>query len=140
MSGLSKLERLDAYLIRPADFAPLANLKNLSILYLFGTGITDLRVLAGLTKMQQLFLFNNPGITDLSPLSGMTLLTDLSLANCSIFDIRPLVANSGLGLGDVIDLKNNSLTAANCSDLKTLVSRGATVFFTPQRTGVLTCP
>jgi hypothetical protein len=63
----------------------------------------------------------------------MANLESLLLNNNQISDISPLVANSGLGTGDTINLQNNNLDLTPGSDdmnnIATLQSRGVTVYY-----------
>ncbi len=72
--------------------------------------ITDITPLSGLANLTNLDLSDN-SITDITPLSGMTSLGRLYLYTNSISDISPLVANTGLGGEDVVDVRNNPLSA-----------------------------
>ena len=58
----------------------------------------------GLARLDFLFLSDN-NITDLSGLSGLTSLRHLLLNNNNITDLSPLVANTGLGSGDKVDVR-----------------------------------
>lgn len=122
------------------DVSPLSSLTGLMDLRLENnSSISDMRPLSGLTRLETLFL-GSTAISDVTPVSGLTLLKVLNLFGAQVSNIRPLVANAGLGAGDTIDLTLNNLAQANCPDLKTLVNRGATVMFSPQKSGALTCP
>jgi len=123
------------------DISPLSNLTNLTTLNLFGNTITDISPLSGLTNLITLYLQNNL-IVDISPLSGLTNLTELGLANSNISipglvlsnntisDLAPLVANTGLGSGDRVDVRNNPLSATSINThIPALQSRGVAVLF-----------
>ena len=71
------------------DLSPLANLTNLTDLYLGDNAITDILPLAGLTNLTELVLYKNT-ITDISPLAGLTNLTELYLRANSITDVSSL--------------------------------------------------
>lgn len=85
--------------------------------------------LAGLTSI----LTGVDDITDLSGLEYCTNLQYLSLDENQISDISPLAENSGLGAGDEIWLKNNSLDLSEGSEdmeiIVALMYRGATVYY-----------
>ena len=49
-------------------------------------------------------------ISDLTPLVGLINLTELRLENNTISDIAPLVENTGLGLGNWVDVRGNPLS------------------------------
>ena len=72
----------------------------------------------------------NANIRVLTGLEGATNLTSLNLANNIIEDLSPLVANTGLGNGDEIDVRGNPLSDTSINThIPTLQSRGVTVNF-----------
>ena len=72
-------------------------------------------------------------ISDISAVSGLTNLTLLYLRDNSILDISPLVANTGLGSGDVVLVQANPLSYLSIhTHIPTLQSRGVTVKFDNQ--------
>ena len=87
----------------------LSGLTRLELLYLDTNSISDLSSLSGLTNLERLGLSSN-SISDVSALSGLTNLERLYLDTNNISDISPLVANTGLGTGDEIDVRNNPLS------------------------------
>jgi len=98
------------------------------------TGISNLTGLEQATSLTQLFLGRN-SISNISALSGLTSLTSLNLSVNIISDIAPLAANTGLGSGDTIDLRGNTLNAAAYSThIPDLQGRGVTVQFNPNPT------
>ncbi|MDE2888407.1 MAG: hypothetical protein OXR72_09325 [Gemmatimonadota bacterium] len=67
---------------------------------------------------------NGNDIEDISALSGLIGLRVLILRANRISDILPLVANTGLGNGDTVDLRGNQLSSMSCNTLiPTLRSR-----------------
>ena len=57
-------------------------------------------------------------------------LTGLYLYNNSISDLSPLVANTGLGSGDEVDVRNNPLSATSLNTyIPALQGRGVNVQF-----------
>ena len=85
--------------------------------------------MAGLTDLTVLSL-NGNNISDISPVAGLTKLTELNLSWSSISDISPLVANTGLGSGDTVDVRDNPLSHTSIkTHIPTLQSRGVTVEF-----------
>jgi Leucine-rich repeat (LRR) protein len=66
-------------------------------------------------------------ISNLAVVAGFIQLRDLDLETNSITDISPLVTNMGLGASDTIDLRNNLLGVDDCTNIQTLITRGATV-------------
>ena len=109
-----------------SDISPLTGLTNLTDLFLSGNSISDLSAVAGLIKLTDLDLSGN-SISDISPLTELTNLTTLHLSGNSISDISPLVANTGLGEGDTVDVSANPLNDASINvHLPALRSRGVT--------------
>ncbi len=80
------------------DLSPLADLKDLSSLYL---SVSDLSLLtsrladAELTGLKKLGI-RNTNISDLSPLAGLTGLTSLTIENTNVSDLSPLAGLIGL--------------------------------------------
>ena len=130
LSGVDSLSNLDLRFNNITDISPLAGLTNLSWRLLLGNNnITDISHLAGLTNLSNLGL-NNNNITDISPLAGLDSLSLLSLDNNRISDLSPLTSNTGLGSGDIVNVRGNPLSAASrTSHIPTLTSssRGVTV-------------
>ena len=71
------------------DISVLAGLTKLEALYINSNGIEDISVLAGLTYMKDLKIWGN-NITDISALSGMTMMEDLWMQGNHISDISVL--------------------------------------------------
>ena len=113
LSGLTNLTRLAFGGNSISDlsvlFGVISSLTNLRRLYLDNNSISDVSALSGLPDLEWLTLSNN-NISDISALSGLTSLIGLYLRNNSISDLLPLVANTGLGTGDVVDIRNNPLS------------------------------
>lgn len=114
------------------DISPLSNLSNLWLLWLSYNQISDISPLANLTNLWYLDLSNNH-ISDISLLVYLTNLQVLNLSWNQISDISPLVANPGLGQGDVVYLQNNLLDLTPGSDdmknIQILQNRGVTVYY-----------
>jgi internalin A len=93
-------------------------------LRLAGNLFTDLSPLRGLTTLRNLELTGN-SITDLSALSRLTNLTRLDLRyNPDLTNIQPLLDNSGIGEGDIVELRFTSVT---CADQALLAAKGVEV-------------
>ena len=123
LSGLTNLERLWLYATSISDISALAGLTNLTFLVLWFTSISDISPLAGLTNLTFLSLSNNSDV-----LLAMGFLTDSSLNKNSISDLSPLVANTGLGAGDTVEVEGNPLSDASIqTHIPALQSRGVTV-------------
>ena len=111
------------------DLTPLSGLTQLTLLDLDGNAISDISALSGLTNLVVLRLGGNV-ITDISALSGLTNLVVLRLWDNNISDISPLVANRGLGAGEVISVSENPLNDASINvHIPTLQDRGVEVHF-----------
>ena len=112
-----------------SDISPLTGLTNLTHLGLWDNSISDISALAGLIQLIILWLHNNT-ISDIAPLAGLTDLTELMIRNNSISDLSPLVANTGLGHADSVDVTGNPLNAESINThIPTLESRGVWVWF-----------
>ena len=85
--------------------------------------------MADLTNLTGLYLPSNH-ITDISSLSGLTNLKTLWLSHNSISDLSPLVANTGLGSGDTVHVRQNRLSYQSLyTHIPVLQGRGVTVEF-----------
>ena len=129
LAGMTALNRLDLSNNEILDVSPLADMTALTTLSLHGNRIIQLGPLSGLTSLTTLNLYANR-ITSLGPLSGLTSLTALHLGPNEISDVSPLVANGGLGDGDVVDLRRNPLgETAREEHIPALLQRGVEVRF-----------
>ena len=155
VAGLTNLTYLHLQENSVSDISPVAGLTNLTYLHLYGNSVSDISALAGLIQLTELYLDNNSisdisalaklpqlttlhlqnnSISDISALAGLTNLatnlTTLKLHNNSISDISPLVANTGLGYGRRVDVRENPLSYASIhTHIPTLQSRGVRVEF-----------
>ena len=129
LQNLSALRELYLSLAYASDISPLESLTSLRILDLEVNRITDISPLENLTSLRTLNLRHNR-ITDISPLENLTSLRTLNLRHNRITDISPLVANSGLGRGDSVDLRNNPLSELSLgTHIPELRQRGVEVKF-----------
>ncbi len=129
LSGLTNLISLLLTRNSVSDVSALSGLSNLANLSLSLNSISDISALSGLTNLEGLWLYNN-SISDISALSGLTNLERLYLYNNSVSDLLPLVANTGLGTGDVVDVQNNPLSATSINThIPALQDRGIDVRF-----------
>ena len=115
VSSLSDLTRLRTLILDNnsiSNITPLSGLTSLTSLLLSRNNISDISVLSGLTNLLSLSLSRN-NIANLTPLSGLNSLRSLSLSSNNISDLSPLVANTGLGSGDRVDVRNNPLSATS---------------------------
>ena len=129
LEGLNNLLFLTLHENSISDISSLTGLNNLAFLWLHNNAISDISSLTGLNNLAFLWLHNN-AISDISSLTGLNNLTWLFLSGNSITDISPLVANTGLGREDIVDVTDNPLSAASINThIPTLQSRGVDVRF-----------
>ncbi len=128
-ADMASLTRLDAPGKNIRDLTGLAFAINLTRLYLDENQISDVSALSGLNNLKSLQLGYNI-ISDISALSNLPNLTDLYLSRNTISDLSPLVANTGLGSGDEVDVRNNPLSATSLNThIPILQGRGVNVQF-----------
>ncbi|MBN1808971.1 MAG: PKD domain-containing protein [Planctomycetes bacterium] len=111
LTGMRYLNLIGCGISSIADVSGMTELRGL---YITLNNVTDLSPLTGAAHLRVLFANNNPSLSDLSDLSGLLELGWLVLSNNNISDITALVTNStsgGLGMGDIIDLQGNPLSA-----------------------------
>jgi PKD repeat protein/Leucine-rich repeat (LRR) protein len=106
----------------------LSNLTEFFALIIAGNdSLTDISVLSTLTSITFLNVANT-ALGDYSVLSFLTNLEELICSGNNITDIKPLVNNTGLGMNDHIDLRDNPLSIeAITIDIPALEARGAIV-------------
>ncbi len=132
LAGLTNVDTLLLHENTITDISPLAGLTNLSFLWLYNNTITDISPLAGLDSLSSLSLSGNT-IADISPLAGLDSLSILYLSNNRISDLSPLTSNTGLGSGDLVDVRDNPLNRPSLTmHIDTLTSRGVSVSFDPR--------
>ena len=133
---MSTLTRLEASNANISDLTGLEFAIRLRVLYLVNNSISDIAPLSGLTNLRWLSLSRN-SISDVSVLSNLNNLTYLHLGSNSISDLSPLVANTGLGEGNRVDVRNNPLSATSINThIPALQDRGVTVWFGAGKPGV----
>ncbi len=133
------------------DLTPLTDHPELRLLSLANSDITDLAPVAALPKLVTLDLWNS-SIADFTPLHSMTQLEILELSSVGLSDISfledlvnlkflflrgneitslaPLVANLGIGDGDLVDVRSNPLDLEDSgtqADIQALVDRGVEI-------------
>ena len=129
LSGLTSLRTLNLDTNSISNIRPLSGLTSLTSLLLSGNNISDISALSGLNNLLSLSIFRN-NISDISVLSGLTDLRSLSLSSNNISDLSPLVANTGLGSGDRVDVRNNPLSNTSINThIPILQNRGIEVRF-----------
>ena len=132
VAGLTNLTWLDLGGNSILDISPVIGLTNLTGLDLRVNLISDISAMAGLTQLAELRLQGN-NISDISAVAGLTNLIRLRLGNNRISDISPLVANTGLGSGDTVDVRGTPLSYVSIhTHIPILQSRGVTVEFDNQ--------
>ena len=136
LSNLTNLANLQLANNQISDVSVLTNLIHLTYLHLSDNAIADVSALSGLTSLEYLNLHINL-ISNISALSNLTNLTNLYITDNSISDIAPLVANTGLGSGDEVDVRNNPLSTTSLNThIPALQGRGVTVQFGSSKPGV----
>ena len=105
LADLRKLEHLIMWGLVGVDISPLATVSSLRTLDASGCDISDISVLSNLTMLNRLDLQVN-FITDLSPLAGLANLVQLRLTNNQIRDVSPL---SGLTALDLLHININDI-------------------------------
>ena len=130
LAGLTALYELRLADNNISDLSPLEGLTNLVYLSLAGNRIANLSPLEGLTNLVYLSLASNR-IANLSPLEGLPHLRELKLRMNNISDVAPLLANTGLGEGDLVDVRENPLSDVSINlHLPTLQGMGVRVLVT----------
>lgn len=126
---LTKLKNLWLAKCEISDITVISELTELRSLFLKINYVSDISSLAKLTKMERLYLSNN-NVSDISVLENMLNISWFILPDNQIEDIVPLVNNTGLGKGDLLDLSRNPLNERSINEhLSTLRDRGVIVFF-----------
>ena len=129
VAGLTNLTELGLWDNSISDISSVAGLTNLTRLVLESNSISDISAVAGLTNLTLLWLDNN-SISDISAVAGLINLTELYLKGNSISDISPVVANTGLGTGDRVNVSENPLNYTSINThIPTLQSRGVEARF-----------
>ena len=129
LTPLTNLKTLSLGSNHISDLTPLNQLTNLKRLYLRWNQIVELSPLNQLTNLEFLSLYGNQ-VVDLTPLNQLTNLQELWLEDNQIEDLAPLIANAGLGKGDLVNLQNNPLSAqARNEQIPALKERGVSVTY-----------
>ncbi|MGD2069052.1 MAG: leucine-rich repeat domain-containing protein [Gemmatimonadota bacterium] len=129
LSDLPSLEGADLVANQISDVSPLAGLTTLRHLHLAQNQLSDISPLSALTSLE-VFRAHTNSLTDIGVIEGMTQLEWLDLRYNGITDITPLVDNTGLGEGDLVELNGNPLSdTAVQTDIPALRARGVDVKF-----------
>jgi uncharacterized delta-60 repeat protein len=130
LSPLAKLTALEDLNLSRNDLSDVSGLSGMVSLRRLDLGrnqIVDLWPLAGLTNLEYLDLDHN-SVSSLDALWGLTALHELYAWNNDITSLVPLLANTGLGGGDVVGIGGNPLSAnALAVQIPALQSRGVRV-------------
>ena len=151
VAGLTKLTHLYLHENTISDISAVAGLTNLIYLRIGDNEISDISAVAHLTKLEWLDAPNNSvtdinavttlanltsltlngnNISDISPAGGLTNLLELVISDNDISNLSPLVANTGLGTDDEIDVRGNPLNYPSIyTHIPALQARGAFVDF-----------
>ncbi len=133
LTGLQYFDHLTLLTLQGTftDLSPLSGLDKLQALNLVNdTSLTNLSPLAALTGLEALNFNGDTSLANLSPLSGLTNLLTLALIGDAVSDVGALVTNSGLGVGDSVDLTTNPLSVnAVVNQIPILQGRGVTVTY-----------
>ena len=149
LAGLTNLREFSLGEPSRLDSSTLPSLANLQVLEIWGftlsriddptnqsglRGLLDLTFLAGFPNLTELTIA--PGgirfyqFSNISPVAGLSRLKKISLVSCQISDISPLVENTGLGHGSIVDVRSNPLSYVSLhTHIPELQSRGVTVHF-----------
>ena len=125
MDGLRELFAFEAGI---SDLTGLELAANLIWLDLSGNALSDIAALAGLVNVTSLHLDGND-ISDISALAALRNLNLVTLSFNSITDLAPLVSNTGIDDGDLVDVQENPLSELSINThIPALEERGVTVY------------
>lgn len=82
-------------MLQAGEAVPIAWVPFITNVNLSGRGISDLGLIAGLTALQILTLWDMP-VSDISPLAGLTALQSLNLQGTRVSDVSPLAGLTAL--------------------------------------------
>lgn len=121
-------------LVREAAGIPAATLYEDDVRFLTslsgdGVGVGNLSGLEFCVNLEILTLPRN-SIVNVTPLRNLARLNFVNLEGNNIADIAPLALNTGLGLGDTLNLLGNPLSSTSINvAIPALAARGVTVFY-----------
>ena len=126
-ADVAAVQHIDAGDRGISDLSGIECLPGLTSLHVYDNDIADITPIETLTGLRFVDLDDNR-ITDLGPVSGLTALERLTAHGNQITDLAPLVANSGLGTGDYVELIGNPLDCtAQRANIDALTSRGVSL-------------
>ncbi len=109
VADMLRLTSLEVSRTTLSNLSGIESAINLIHLNIWGNEISDISQLSGLVNLARLNIGGN-AITDLTPLYELTSLNELWMGRNSVSDISPLVGNTGIGIGDFVDVRNNPLS------------------------------
>src|SRR5690606_40365393 len=124
--GLEDLGHLAVGWNQIEDISFITEIPGLWSLELRSNPIADFAPLSEVNQLQVLVIADT-GLVDISFLEDFTSLVDLDLADNQITDISALVANAGLGEGDIVNIPGNPLNLGDpevMADIQALLDRG----------------
>ena len=131
LSGLTSLTQLRLGENSISNISAVSSLRNLTYLSVKENAISNISAVSGLTNLTQLLIGNNTisditpvrnlinltwldmpnnRISDISVVQNLTQLVELYFQNNAVSDLSPLVANTGLGTDDELDIRGNPLS------------------------------
>jgi len=131
LSSLTNLERLGLVNcgVTDADLANISGLTGLLTLFAPGNSLTTLAPLAGITGIQDVIVSFN----DISNIDAIENFTDpefLLLNGNQIVDLTPMVNNTNIGGGDIVNIGDNPLSnEAACDQIPVIEARFTTGIF-----------
>ena len=135
VSDLINLVRLYFGNNQVSDISPVSNLTNLYHIDFSYNQVSDISPVSNLTNLVGLWSNYNQ-VSDISSVSNLNNLTDLNVSSNQVSDISPLVNNSGIDLGDNIDVRYNNLYLSEGSEdmdnINTLLDREVDLAYEPQ--------
>ena len=109
LSRLTNLTELSLKENAISDISAVSGLTNLTELLIGNNTISDITPVTNLTNLEWLDMPNN-SISDISAVQNLTQLVELYFQNNVVSDLSPLVANTGLGTDDELDVQGNPLS------------------------------
>ena len=129
VSRLTNLTQLHLNQNAITDISAVAALTNLTELRIGDNTISDITPVQNLTNLEWLDMPNNQ-ISDISPVQNLTQLIELYFQNNAVSNLSPLVANTGLGTDDELDVRGNPLSYPSIyTHIPALQARGVFVDF-----------
>ena len=129
VSNLTNLTYLSVKENSISNISAVSRLTNLTQLQIGNNTISDITPVQNLTNLEWLDVPNN-SISDISAVQNLTQLVELYFQNNAVSDLSPLVANTGLGADDELDMRGNPLSYSSIyTHIPALQARNAYVDF-----------